>query len=93
LRESVKDILPSKIYTRYDKKGFSTPADQWFRTPSFVKYINELLNSSSFKNRGYFDIKDCKEKYKKHLEGKADLSKDIWKWINLEVWFQKCIEN
>jgi asparagine synthase (glutamine-hydrolysing) len=51
-----------------------------------------MLDSESFKNRGYFDVKDCKHKYQKHLEGKVNISKDIWKWINLEVWFQKFID-
>ncbi len=92
LRESVKDILPEKIYNRYDKKGFSTPSDEWFRTKSFREYIINLLNSESFRQRGYFDVEDCKRKYERHLSGKTDLSKDIWKWINLEVWFQQFID-
>lgn len=92
LRESVKDILPSKIYDRRDKKGFETPSDLWFKTASFQKYITALLNSESFINRGYFNVEDCRNKYQKHLEGKGNFSKDIWKWINLEVWFQKFID-
>ena len=92
LRESVKDILPKPIYNRFDKKGFETPSDDWFRTESFRKYISEMLNSSKFKNRGYFDVEDCKQKYQRHLDGKANLANEIWKWINLEVWFQKFID-
>jgi asparagine synthase (glutamine-hydrolysing) len=92
LRESVKDILPQKIYKRRDKKGFSTPSDQWFRSDSFKEYIIELLDSSSFRKRGYFDVNQCKNKYKQHLEGKIDITKDIWKWINLEVWFKEFID-
>jgi len=92
LRESVKDILPNKIYQRKDKKGFSTPSDQWFRSKDFELFINEMLNSESFNNRGYFDVKQCKDKYKNHLEGKIDITKDIWKWINLEVWFRNFID-
>lgn len=92
LRESVKDILPAKIYNRRDKKGFATPSDLWFKIPSFQKYIHSLLASESFKNRGYFNVEDCKQKYEKHLQGQANYSKDIWKWINLEVWFQQFID-
>ncbi len=29
LREAVKDKLPKEIYTRYDKKGYSTPMNKW----------------------------------------------------------------
>jgi asparagine synthase (glutamine-hydrolysing) len=92
LRESVKDVLPPSIYNRKDKKGFTTPSDSWFRSQIFQKFITNMLNSQSFKERGYFDVDDCKRKYQLHLEGKADLSKDIWKWINLEVWFQEFID-
>jgi len=92
LRESVKDILPNKIYKRKDKKGFSTPSDQWFRSKDFELFIKEMLNSKSFNNRGYFDVEQCKDKYKSHLDGKIDITKDIWKWINLEVWFRNFID-
>ena len=37
----------------------------------------------------FLDIfdKENNRKYKKHLEFRADLSKDIWKWINIFEWF------
>ena len=35
LRESMKDILPKKIVERKDKKGFSNPRREWFKTPEF----------------------------------------------------------
>jgi asparagine synthase (glutamine-hydrolysing) len=92
LRESVKDILPEKIYKRYDKRGFSTPADEWFRAKPFQHYINEMLNSEKFYSRGYFDVNECKRKYTLHLEKKENVSNEIWKWINLEIWFRKFID-
>jgi asparagine synthase (glutamine-hydrolysing) len=92
LREAVKDILPPQIYNRFDKKGFETPSDEWFRANPFKNYIYEMLDSPRFQNRGYFDVKDCKLKYQKHLDRKANLSNEIWKWINLEIWFQNFID-
>ncbi len=92
LREAVKNILPENIYNRRDKKGLETPSDRWFRTKPFREYIFDLINSSSFKNRGYFDANDANLKFKLHIEGKANFSKDIWKWINLEIWFQQFID-
>ncbi|MBN2524259.1 MAG: asparagine synthase (glutamine-hydrolyzing) [Bacteroidales bacterium] len=93
LRESVKDILPHKIYKRRDKKGFTTPADEWFNNEKFVAYIDDLLNSESFRTRGYFNAEDCKRKFELHKNLKADVTKDIWKWINLEFWFRTYIDN
>ena len=92
LRESTKDILPEKIYQRRDKKGFSTPSDQWFRSPEFQEYISDILHSKSFQDREYFNIKQCNDKYQKHLEGKIDITKDIWKWINLDTWFREYLD-
>lgn len=93
LREALKDILPEKITQRRDKKGFTNPREKWFRTEKFRDYIFELINSDSFKNRGYFDSKIANKQYKLHLEGKIDVSKEIWKWVNLEIWFRKFIDN
>ena len=92
LRESIKDILPQKIINRKDKKGFSNPRDKWLRTKEFEKYISGLINSDSFKTRGYFDFRMAENRYTAHLSGKVDYSKEIWKWINLEVWFRKFID-
>ena len=92
LREALRDILPEKISQRKDKKGFSNPRDKWFRAESFRNYIFELINSERFRNRGYFDSSIAKIQYEKHLEGNVDFSKEIWKWINLEIWFRKFID-
>tara|TARA_Y100001954_G_scaffold236813_1_gene298576 strand:- start:1028 stop:2857 length:1830 start_codon:yes stop_codon:yes gene_type:complete len=92
LREAVKDILPPKIYSRKDKKGFSTPSDEWFRSDKFQIYINEMLNSKSFAKRGIFDVDKCKTDYIRHINGDINITKYIWQWINLEVWFKKFID-
>ena len=91
LRESVKDILPNKIYKRRDKKGFSTPANKWFRSNNFKEYIFDMLESKSFSDMGYFDVNKCRKNFNDHLIGKTDITKDIWKWINLNVWSDEFI--
>jgi asparagine synthase (glutamine-hydrolysing) len=92
LREALKDILPSKITNRKDKKGFSNPRDKWFKTAQFQDYIFALINSESFKKRGCFDSVIANKQYIKHLKNEIDISKEIWKWINLEIWFRKFID-
>jgi len=92
LRESMKNILPEKIRMRKDKIGFNTPEDEWFRTDLFRNLIYEILNSKSFGARGYFDTNKAKELYEKHLSGKINISRDIWKWINIELWFRQFID-
>lgn len=92
LRDSMKNIIPEQIRLRTDKIGFSTPEDEWFRTPIFTKLIDKTLNSESFKSRGVFDDKATNELYQRHLKRKTNASKEIWKWINVELWFQKYID-
>lgn len=92
LRESTKSILPEKIRNRADKKGFSTPSDEWLRDNSFKELVLNTINSASFKNRGIFDVESCNKDYHDHLLGKVNKTKDIWKWINLEIWFRNFID-
>lgn len=92
LRHGLKDILPEKIFNRKDKKGFSNPRADWFRSDNFKTYILELLNSKKFKERGYFDEKLAITQYEKHLRREGDMSREIWKWINLELWFRNFID-
>lgn len=92
LREALLDILPTKIANRKDKKGFSNPREKWFKTESFKNYIFELINSEEFKKRGIFDSEVANIQYNSHLKGKIDASPEIWKWINVEVWFRKFID-
>ncbi len=86
LRESMKSILPEKIRLRYDKMGFETPEDEWFREDFFAEIINEILNNPTEKFKKYIDTEVAKEMYSKHLKRESNCSRDIWKWINLHLW-------
>jgi asparagine synthase (glutamine-hydrolysing) len=92
LREALKDVLPDKIYRRKDKKGFSNPRDKWFRSPKFQELIKSIIHSKSFAELGYFNPETAQKRYQLHLENKIDISKEIWKWINMAVWHQKFIK-
>ncbi|MCX6266809.1 MAG: asparagine synthase (glutamine-hydrolyzing) [Bacteroidetes bacterium] len=92
LREAMKGILPVKIQTRVDKMGFSTPEANWFRSDQWQKVILDMLNSKSFKERGLIDPNKAICIFRKHVSGKADVSKEIWKWLNLELWFRMYID-
>lgn len=91
-REAMKDVLPEKIRTRKDKIGFATPSDKWFRSSQFQEYIRAVLHSDSFRERGYLDANKCVKDYERHLNRKINIAKEIWKWINLELWHQKFID-
>lgn len=92
LREAMKGILPEIIRKRKDKIGFETPQDKWFRTQDFQTLINEILNSDSFHNRGLVNPQKALDMYSKHLKNEINISKDIWKWVHLELWFREFID-
>ena len=93
LRESLKDILPEKITQRKDKKGFESPKAKWFRSTKIKNYMLEVLNSESFKKRKYFNQKASIQQLNKHVNGGKDNSKELWKLLNLELWFIEFIDS
>ena len=92
LREAMKGILPEKIRLRLDKIGFSTPQDEWFREPVWQSIVTEVLDSDSFRSRNLISVGIAKDLYQNHLLGKVNISKEIWKWIHLEMWFREFID-
>ena len=92
LREVMKGIMPEKVRLRVDKRGFSVPMDEWYRTEGFQKVVKEILESESFAKRGYFVPEEAKKLYERHLRGEVNVAKDIWKWVNLELWFRTYID-
>lgn len=92
LREAMNGTLPEKIRQRRDKVGFETPQDEWFRTPLFQKLIKDLLESTSFRDRGLINTDKAKHLYQKHLNNQLNISKEIWKWLHLEMWYRQFID-
>jgi asparagine synthase (glutamine-hydrolysing) len=93
LREAMIGILPEKIRLRQDKIGFGTPQDEWLKETAWQILINDVLDSKSFKDRDLIDTQYAKKLYKKHLSGEVNVSKEIWKWVHLEMWFREYIDN
>jgi len=91
LREALKDILPPAIMKRRDKIGFDNPCAAWFREDGFEKLILQILHSKSFKGLPYFNTSKCLDLYRAHRQNRVDATKQIWKWINTELWYNKFI--
>jgi asparagine synthase (glutamine-hydrolysing) len=92
LREAMKGRIPEPIRMRRDKVGFETPEAEWFRTPLFRTYIQDMLSSQRFTSRGIVDAVKARRIYEDHLEHGNDRSRDIWKLIHLEKWFQHFVD-
>ncbi|MDY7033216.1 MAG: asparagine synthase (glutamine-hydrolyzing) [Thermodesulfobacteriota bacterium] len=88
-KKAVHKILPEMIRNRTDKIGFETPIDDFFRKPSIVSFCKDIIYSDEFKARPYWKWERVEKMFQAHIEKKADWGKEIWKWINLEVWLEK----
>ncbi|MCU0372447.1 MAG: asparagine synthase (glutamine-hydrolyzing) [Ignavibacteria bacterium] len=88
LRNDMKGILPEKIRNRQSKIGFDTPESDWFREDFFYNYVSDILTNSVLLP-AYMNMPKAKELHELHMKGKTDISGDIWKWINLELWFKR----
>ena len=86
----MKGILPEKIRLRKDKKGFSTPAELWFRT-SQKSYLQDIINSKEFKDREIFNTDYVKNIFNEHQAG-IDHTNKLWFILNLELWFREFID-
>ncbi len=92
LREAMAGTLPEKIRNRKDKTGFVTPQADWFRGERFKVFIASILCSDTFARREYVDPAAGRRMLEIHNSGKKDLSREIWKLVNLELWFRNYID-
>ena len=88
-KDAIKDILPEMIKNRKDKIGFGTPVDEFFRKPKIADYCKEIIYSDSFKQRPYWKWDKVEKMFSRHIQQKGNFGKDIWKWINLELWLRE----
>lgn len=92
LRNALKGIIPEQIRTRMDKMGFVTPEESWMKY-ELKDYILDIMYSTSFKNRGYWDSDKVIEDYQKFIDDKSIYSPEIWRIVCTELWFRKFFDN
>lgn len=67
LREALKPLLPSKIYNRYDKMGFSTPQEVWTQQyrSTFQKELEKVVDiSNGIITPDIFNVDDYRLKWR-----------------------------
>ncbi len=92
LRQAMKGIVTEKIRLRQDKIGFESPEDEWFRENYFYDYILNIINSESFKDRNIINPSKARSILNKHMNKTTQASGELWKMINLELWFREFID-
>ena len=84
LRESFKDILPDKIYNRYDKFAFLTPQEVWTKSNS-IFFKNELTKAITNCNSIFSN--DVLEAYEKNITSKEYIY-FIWRVVCFNKWVE-----
>lgn len=91
LKKALRGILPDEILKR-GKMGFGVPIGVWFKD-RLKDYVEDILLSSSFKSREYFNMDYIKQILGEHTSGKQDHTHRIWALINFELWCRIFIDN
>ncbi len=91
LREFSSKYIPKEVAFA-KKRSIQTPQNEWIAT-KFEPLIIEILNSQSFKDRGWIDVDIAKKLFNNYKKGDKINSFFIWQWINLELWAREYFKN
>ena len=91
LRNGMKGVLPEEVRTRRDKIGFAVPEKDWIRN-GLEGLIEDIINSRSFEERDYFNIREVRKGFLEYLAGRRNDSGLIWRCVNLELWMRKFMD-
>ena len=90
LRKFATKYIPKDVaYAK--KRSIQTPQNEWIAS-KFEPLIEEILNSQSFKNRGWININKAKELFYDYKKSNKANSFFIWQWINLELWAREYLD-
>jgi asparagine synthase (glutamine-hydrolysing) len=83
LRESLKNVLPTAIYERRDKKGFVTPGEvRWLNGP--LKFLLDI----DYSRLGFMDIPKVKAQVDKYKNGNTSNASFVWRVASLHYWIK-----
>jgi asparagine synthase (glutamine-hydrolysing) len=87
LKDAAREWLPEEVVER-QKQGFRVPLPAWLRG-ELRPWGEDLLRRSPLRALGLFDFEYISDLWRRHAEGKADHSFDLWCLINLSGWYEQ----
>jgi len=91
IRKSL-DKSMNNIVRSATKRSIQAPQGLWMTKEPMKSYIESLIHSESFADRGIFDISRVTKSFDEFCMGKYDNSFFVWQWINIEEWFRMFID-
>ncbi|HEY0482124.1 MAG TPA: asparagine synthase (glutamine-hydrolyzing) [Kofleriaceae bacterium] len=86
LKDAAHEWLPEDIVER-TKQGFRVPLPEWLRG-ELATWGEDMLRRSPLRKLGILDFDYISELWRRHREGTADHSFDLWCLINLSGWYE-----
>jgi asparagine synthase (glutamine-hydrolysing) len=90
LKKALEPYLPKEILYR-GKMGFPTPLAMMFKG-DLKGYVEEVLGSDRFADRGYFRPEAVRSMLREHAAGERDHHRVLWQLLVLEEWHRKFID-
>jgi asparagine synthase (glutamine-hydrolysing) len=87
LRESMRGRIPERVRARPEKWGFPIPTRHWV-AHELGEPIQDVLSSQAAKERGIYRMNTIWRDLELHQSGCKDVSSDILKLVQLELWSQ-----
>ena len=90
LRDALAEWLPRDLLDR-PKQGFGVPLARWLRQDLREFAYDVLLDPASL-DRGYFRGPAVEQLLRTHVEGREDLSSELWTLLFGELWQREFVD-
>ncbi|WP_258102583.1 asparagine synthase (glutamine-hydrolyzing) [Marinoscillum sp. MHG1-6] len=89
LRETFKDYLPAKLYTR-PKHGFEVPLLDWFKRELKGKLNEMVFDEEKIREQGVFEWNEVKRiRQKLYSFDPGDIHVQVWSLLVFQNWYDK----
>ena len=86
------DFLDKKV--RLNKKiSIQSPQNEWMKSKKIKNFIDDIINSKKFIERGIFNKKVVDLEWKNFLKGQYNTSFFMWQIISTEIWFNVFLDS
>lgn len=86
LRESMRGVMPEKIRSRWNKRGFLPPQDLWFQSRALLDLVRDTLSSRTFIASDYWLPSWWQSALRRLERGELRLGWTIWQPFVMETW-------
>ena len=91
LRKAVGPLVPEQI-VHGKKRGFSIPAAAWLRG-ELEPFARDTLSADTLHRQGFFRPEAVRALIDRHVEGKEDLSRQLWGLLAFTLWHERHVEH